>query len=103
MPGVGFKYDKATQTRKVGLTNIVRCGVVTSYGFDERTVAAAGDAGKLMIQGGMAMLFHPRCAQHWDALYSMQGTQTREARELFLAHLDRVYSQWSGGTTANTP
>jgi len=94
VPGVGFKYDAATGGRTMGLQNIKRCGVVTSYGFDEPTVTKAGDAGKLMIQGGMSMLFHPECEQTWDALYSMQAAQTNDRREEFLAELKTRYSAW---------
>jgi NAD(P)H dehydrogenase (quinone) len=94
VPGVGFKYDPVAGKRTVGLTNIRRCGVVTSYGFDEPTVSKAGDAGRVMIQGGMAMLFHPECEQHWDALYSMQAAQTPEQRTAFLETLRARYSAW---------
>ena len=94
VPGVGFKYDPVLGQRTVGLTNIKRCGVITSYGFDEPTVAAAGDAGKLMIQGGMSMLFDPGCKHDWDALYSMQAAQTEQQRKEFLAQLQVKYGAW---------
>jgi NAD(P)H dehydrogenase (quinone) len=94
VPGVGFRYDHALQKRTVGLTNIERLGVVTSYGFDEQTVIKAGDAGRTMIHGGMTMLMHPEVVKTWDALYSMQAAQTREDRERFLKALRERYTGW---------
>eukprot|EP00759_Apiculatamorpha_spiralis_P040177 PhF_6_TR38843/c0_g1_i1/m.58085 len=91
VPGVGFRYDHALGKRTVGLTNISRVGVVTTYGFDEPTVLKAGDAGKVMIQGGMSMLFSPEVEHHWDALYSMQGTQLETVRTEFLNRIEMKY------------
>lgn len=44
-----------------GLTNIAKVGVCTTYGFSEKEVSTAGDAGRLMISGGMTMLFKQPC------------------------------------------
>lgn len=95
VPGVGFRYDKATQKRTTGLQNIRRVGVITTYGFDEPTVSKAGDAGRKMIEGGMTMLMHAEVKVDWDALYSMQAAQAPEVREKFLAGVRSRYSNWS--------
>ena len=53
------------QKRMTGLTNIAKVGVCTTYGFTEKEVATAGDAGRLMISGGMTMLFKQPCQVTW--------------------------------------
>eukprot|EP00286_Rhodomonas_abbreviata_P015520 CAMPEP_0181329604 /NCGR_PEP_ID=MMETSP1101-20121128/23401_1 /TAXON_ID=46948 /ORGANISM="Rhodomonas abbreviata, Strain Caron Lab Isolate" /LENGTH=250 /DNA_ID=CAMNT_0023438697 /DNA_START=15 /DNA_END=767 /DNA_ORIENTATION=- len=91
IPGVGFRYDKVAQKRMTGLQNIKKVGVCTTYGFTETEVAKAGDAGKLMISGGMTMLFAPSCQVVWQALYGMQGAQPVEDRTKFLTEVEEQY------------
>jgi len=94
VPGVGFKYDKELGRRTTGLQNISRLGVATTYGFDEPTVSKAGDAGRLMLEGGMTMLMHPQVVTQWDPLYSMQAEGGDEARAKFLVDLEAAYAKW---------
>uniref|UniRef100_A0A7S0W3T5 Flavodoxin-like fold domain-containing protein n=1 Tax=Hemiselmis tepida TaxID=464990 RepID=A0A7S0W3T5_9CRYP len=94
VPGVGFRYDKVAQKRMTGLTNIKKVGVLTSYGFSEEEVEKAGDAGKVMISGGMTMLFAQPCDVVWKALYGMQGSQPVEVRTRFLQEVEEMYRAW---------
>jgi len=94
IPGVGFRYDPVAQKRETGLQNINKVGVVTTYGFTEEEVTKAGDAGRLMITGGMTMLFSPSCSVDWKALYGMQGSQPKEVRTKFLSEVEAAYSKW---------
>lgn len=53
-----------------------------------------GDAGRMMITNGMAMLFNPNVTTEWNALYSMQGDQPKAVREKFLDELEESYSKF---------
>ena len=94
VPGVGFQYDPELGQRTTGLQNITRLGVATTYGFDEPTVANAGDAGRVMLEGGMTMLMHSEVKVQWDPLYSMQAEGGDQARVEFLKQLENSYAQW---------
>jgi putative NADPH-quinone reductase len=94
VPGVGFRYDKALGKRTSGLAGIKRVGVVTSYGFDQPTIEAAGDGGRKQVEAMTKLLFDPEAKIQWDALYAMQGEQPPEQRAEFLKQLRDVYTKW---------